>query len=211
MTQLPQGETSPSRTEKKSERTRERILLAAATTLSLKGYVGTRLEDVAKLAGIASPAIYYYFPSRDDLIAEVLWTGTSLVRTKVEERLAALTDDVSPLERIMVAAEAHLQFALQLSAFTSAAVRNVGQVPQEVRERSVVEETQYMHLWRDLFSQAQSMGQIRNDIDMTITRFIVIGTLNAATSWWDSGERSLPELVEAMQKLIVSGLTGAVN
>lgn len=210
MTQTPQRRASNPRTvTEKSERTRERILLAAATTLSKKGYAGTRLDDVAKLAGIASPAIYYYFPSRDDLIAEVLWTGSSVVRTKVEEALAALDDDTTPLERIMIAVEAHLRFELELSAFTSAAIRNAGQVPQELRERSLVEETQYMHLWRDLFSRAQQAGQIRDDIDLTLARFIVIGTLNAATAWWSPGARSLSDLVDATQKLIITGLSGA--
>ena len=54
----------------KSARTRDRILDAAAHVLSRKGYAGTRLTDVADRAAIQAPAIYYYFPSRDDLIEE---------------------------------------------------------------------------------------------------------------------------------------------
>ena len=57
----------------KSVRTRERILDAAAHVLSRKGYAGARLSDVADQAEIQAPAIYYYFPSRDDLIEEVMW------------------------------------------------------------------------------------------------------------------------------------------
>jgi hypothetical protein len=51
----------------KSARTRERILYAAAHVLSRKGYAGTRPSDVADQAEIQTPAIYYYFASRDDL------------------------------------------------------------------------------------------------------------------------------------------------
>ena len=40
-----------------------------------KGYAGTRLSDVAEYAEIQAPAIYYYFPSREDLIEEVMYSG----------------------------------------------------------------------------------------------------------------------------------------
>ena len=60
----------------KSARTRERILDAAAHVLSRKGYAGTRLTDVADQAGLQAPAIYYYFPSREDLIEEVMWSAS---------------------------------------------------------------------------------------------------------------------------------------
>lgn len=190
----------------KSQRTRERILDAAAAVLSRKGYAGTRLNDVAELAEIASPAIYYYFPSRDDLIEEVLWTGVSQVRNNVEESLDRLGPDVQPLERIMVAIEAHLQFELELSEYTTASVRNTGQVPEHLRQRALVEEIAYMHLWRSLFEAAQSAGQLRDDIDLSVARLVVIGALNSAAGWWNPGTRSFADLVETTQKLVVSGL-----
>src|SRR5580693_4098228 len=84
----------------KSARTRRRILDAAAHVLSRKGYAGTRLTDVADQAEIQAPAIYYYFPSRDDLIEEVMWTGIALMREHVTKVLTALTPGADPLERI---------------------------------------------------------------------------------------------------------------
>ena len=44
--------------DSKSQRTRARILDAAAHVLSAKGYAGTRLTDVAKYAELQAPAIY---------------------------------------------------------------------------------------------------------------------------------------------------------
>ena len=54
--------------DSKSALTRRRILDAAAQVLSVKGYGGLRLTDVAAVAEIQAPAIYYYFPGREDLI-----------------------------------------------------------------------------------------------------------------------------------------------
>jgi AcrR family transcriptional regulator len=84
----------------KSARTRERILDAAAHVLSRKGYAGTRLTDVADQAGLQAPAIYYYFPSREDLIEEVMWSGITRMHEHVRDVLAALPPDTDPMGRI---------------------------------------------------------------------------------------------------------------
>jgi len=62
-------------TESKAIQTRRRILDAAAYALSTKGYAGLRLTHVAERADLDATAIYYNFPSRDDLIEHVTWVG----------------------------------------------------------------------------------------------------------------------------------------
>jgi AcrR family transcriptional regulator len=47
-------------------------LLAAATELLLsRGYTKTRMSDIARAAGVANAALYWYFPTKDDLLAAV--------------------------------------------------------------------------------------------------------------------------------------------
>ncbi len=77
----------------KAERTRERILDAAAKVLSERGYARMRLSDVAAEAGLQTAGIYYYFPSRDDLVEEVMWVGAVSVTRHVQEAVEALPAD----------------------------------------------------------------------------------------------------------------------
>jgi AcrR family transcriptional regulator len=52
---------------------RESALLEQATELfTAKGYRGTRVAEVGHAAGIASAAVHWYFPTKDDLFAAVL-------------------------------------------------------------------------------------------------------------------------------------------
>src|SRR5690348_4353966 len=127
----------------KSARTRERILDAAAHVLSRKGYAGTRLSDVADQAEIQAPAIYYYFPSRDDLIEEVMWTGIARMREHMSRVLAAMPSGTDPLARIDAAVEAHLRYCLEISDYTTASIRNAGQVPENIAIRYAAEASQY--------------------------------------------------------------------
>src|SRR5438105_4484562 len=52
----------------KSEATRQRILEAALALFRKRGFERTTMRDVAKAAGVALGAAYYYFPSKDALV-----------------------------------------------------------------------------------------------------------------------------------------------
>ena len=190
----------------KSARTRERILDAAAHVLSRKGYAGTRLSDVADQAEIQAPAIYYYFPSRDDLIEEVMWTGIALMREHVTKVLTALTPGADPLERIDAAVEAHLRYSLEISDYTTASIRNAGQVPENIAIRYAAEASLYGDTWRKLLQDADSAGLLRPDLEPRAARMLVLGALNWAAEWWNPRRGSLEVVVRTAQSLVRNGL-----
>jgi AcrR family transcriptional regulator len=190
----------------KSARTRERILDAAAHVLSRKGYAGTRLTDVADQANIQAPAIYYYFPSRDDLIEEVMWSGIAHMRDHVAEVLAGLKPGADPLERIDAAVEAHLRYSLEISDYTTASIRNAGQVPEKTRIRYAAEAARYGDTWRKLLQDAASVGAMRSDLDPMVARMMVLGALNWAAEWWNPRRGSLDAVVRTSQSLVRYGL-----
>ncbi|GLI25922.1 TetR family transcriptional regulator [Agromyces rhizosphaerae] len=190
----------------KSERTRERILDAAAHVLSRKGYAGTRLSDVAEVAEVQAPAIYYYFASRDDLIEEVMWVGAHRVRLHVQAVLDALPEGTEPIDRILAAVEEHLRYELSISDYTTASVRNAGQVPEQLRTRPAEEEAAYSRIWRDLFDEAARAGQLRDGLDINVSRLLLLGSMNWAAEWWNPRMRSLTDLVAAARSLVLHGM-----
>jgi len=120
------GKTADGAGESKSARTRTRILDSAAHVLSIKGYAGMRLSDVADHAELQAPAIYYYFPSREDLIEEVMWAGIADMRDHLVEVLGAAPADATPMDKILLGVEAHLRHELDISDYTTASIRNAG-------------------------------------------------------------------------------------
>jgi AcrR family transcriptional regulator len=205
------GAASPSAADKetKSARTRTRILDAAAQVLSVKGYAGTRLSDVAEYAELQAPAIYYYFSSRDDLIEEVMYAGIADMRRHLQSTLDDLAPETSPLERILVAVEAHLRHELELSDYTTASIRNSGQIPEPLRTRQRKEENAYGRIWRTLFDDAVADGEIRPDLDARHAQLLVIGALNWAAEWFDPRRSSVDTIVRNAQVLVRNGLSPA--
>lgn len=193
--------------DSKSARTRQRILDAAAHVLSRKGYAGTRLSDVAEQAEVQAPAIYYYFASREELIDEVMWSGTAQMREHVESALSQVPDGVDPLERLMVAVEEHLRHELELSDFASASIRNAGQVPESTRERQVVEENAYGEIWSAILKAAAKEGLLRADLDLYMAQMLIFGALNWTSEWWDPQRGSIDALVENAKSFVRHALT----
>ncbi len=196
-------------TESKSARTRARILDAAAHVLSVKGYAGTRLSDVAEYAEIQAPAIYYYFPSRDDLIEEVMYAGIADMSRHLQEVLDALPPETSAMDRIMAAVEAHLRHELELSDYTTAHIRNSGQVPERLRGRQLKEEDRYGRIWRRLFDDAIADGEIREDLDPRMAQLLALGALNWTAEWWDPRRSSVEAIVKNAQSIVRHGLSPA--
>jgi len=201
---LPVGEGEP---DSKSALTRRRILDAAAHVLSVKGYAGLRLTDVANEAELQAPAIYYYFPGREDLIEEVMWAGVADMREHLRGVLDAMPAKASAMDRLLVAVEAHLRHALEISDYTTASIRNAGQVPDAIRKRQILEEERYGEIWRKLINELARSGALRAELDPYIAQMLVLGALNWTVEWWDSRRGSVAAVVADAQTLVRHGLT----
>lgn len=174
--------------------------------LSVKGYAGLRLNDVAEEAELQAPAIYYYYPSRDDLIEEVMWAGIADAREHVNAVLDGLPSDTSATDRLLAAVEAHLRHTLEISHYARASIRNAGQVPLKIRKRQIAEEERYGEVWRRLINDMARSGELSVDLDLYIAQMLVLGGLNWAVEWWDPRRTSLDTVVANAKSFVRHGL-----
>lgn len=83
---------SPSSSERKRdpERTRARILEAAAAEFGAKGYAATRTTDIAARAGVNKQLISYYFGGKEGLYKELAtaWHTEGTTMASTEQPLA---------------------------------------------------------------------------------------------------------------------------
>jgi TetR/AcrR family transcriptional regulator, cholesterol catabolism regulator len=201
------AKTSVEDQDSRSQRTRARILDAAADVLSVKGFAGTRLTDIAETAGVPLSEIYDHFRTREDLIEEVMYRGISDMRQHLEQTLDALPPDTTAVDRIMAAVEAHLRNELQLSDYCTASIRNSGQLPEQLSKRQKKEEAAYGRIWQSLFDDAAAAGEINPQLDVPLARLLVLGALNWAAEWWDADRGSVDNVVAKAQLILRSGLT----
>lgn len=170
-----------------ADATRERILEAAAHVMSKRGLAQTRLSEIAAHAKVRSPALYYHFESREDLIAEVLKVGQRRVRAHVEEAIGAVDDDQSYLERIAAACRAHVRIQVAMADFAGAVSRNAAHATGPLYEDMHAESDRYHNVWRALLTNAHEAGELRPGLEPSTARMLVIGSLNWVTEWFPPG------------------------
>jgi TetR/AcrR family transcriptional regulator, cholesterol catabolism regulator len=192
--------------ESKSARTRARLLDATAKVLARKGFAGTRLSDIAGEAQVQAPAIYYYYPSREDLIEAVMFAGASAMHEHLMTTLAELPERTPPSDRVAAAVEAHLRHELELSDYARAVVRNANQIPEQFSRRALTKITEYNEIWRGLIADLAAAGQLRADVDPSVGRMIVLGALNWSVEWWDPERGPLDEVIAVAQSMVLHAL-----
>ena len=139
-----------------------------------------------------------------------MWTGIWLMREHVGQVLAALPPGTGPMERIDAAVAAHLRYALDISDYTTAAIRNAGQVPDDIRIRYSAEAAKYGEIWHALLHDAAKASLLRPELEPMAARMLVLGALNWAAEWWDPGRRtSLDTVVRTAQSLVRNGLSAS--
>ena len=111
------------------------------------------------------------------------------------------------MQRIDAAVAAHLRYSLGISDYTTAAIRNAGQVPDYIRIRYSTEAAKYGEVWRRLLQDAAQAGRLRPGLEPVAARMLVLGALNWAAEWWDPHRGSLDTLVRTAQSLVRGGLS----
>ncbi|HEY8120547.1 MAG TPA: TetR family transcriptional regulator, partial [Myxococcota bacterium] len=102
------GRAQTLRTPRKSERTRQAVIDAAARLFARRGYAGTNLSDIAAEAGIKTGSLYYHFDSKEQLVYEVLRFGTAHSYENTRAAVAALGPGATATLALRTAIEAHL-------------------------------------------------------------------------------------------------------
>jgi TetR/AcrR family transcriptional regulator, cholesterol catabolism regulator len=186
---------------RKGDRTRRRLLDAAAAELARHGVAGTSLSAIAATAGLRTGSVYFHFSSKDSLIETVLEEGLRESLTRLGDALAAVPDSADARARLAAAVSAHVAVLVELRDYAtvvlsddlpgSAAASGFGALRAE-----------YLQRWTDLLRDAQESGDLPAGVDPRTLRDVVLGGLNAAVR--ASGRRGTPpeQVTAAMQALL---------
>lgn len=196
------------KTGSKGRNKRRSILHAAARVLAGQGYAGMTLQNVADEIGIYAASIYYYFPSREDLVREVAFTALEKFQGVITDALDAMPQAATPLDRVKEAIRSMVRMYTSQDPYFLAYERIVGQVPPplaaELRERRLA----IRKLWIGLLQRAQATGELASTVDLRLLRFIILGATHWVTQWYDpKGERSPGEIADAYVDIILHGCT----
>lgn len=156
---------------------RRMIMDAAISMFSQKGYHHTRMEEIALEAGIGKGTIYEYFPSKLQLLQEIMDRSYHLYDHSF---LSVITAHGPLEEKIEVLVRAHLQFCQDNKDLTRIIFLDTDVIDEDLRQWAWQKKLQKEQSLRDMFAEAARRGEIR-PLDNQLLTYIIAGIL---ISFW---------------------------
>src|ERR1700694_1412440 len=104
----------------KGDRTRKRLLDAAAAEVARCGVAGTSINAIAAAAGLKTGSVYFHFESKAQLVEAMLEEGLLASLAFLDAALAAVPENADAATRLGAAIRAHATAVHELSNYTVA-------------------------------------------------------------------------------------------
>ncbi|MCX7788685.1 MAG: TetR/AcrR family transcriptional regulator [Spirochaetes bacterium] len=120
------------RKEKKTTKiNKERILFTAARLMKERGVSNISLSDIAKAVKISKGTLYYYYPSKHDLVFDIAEQSMNHMTQKIFQWVEKSKEDVSPEEILKIVfdtilrakSRGQIHFYLMLEALSDDSLR----------------------------------------------------------------------------------------
>ena len=112
--------TRPNQRALAKQRTREKILAAAKTLFSERGYEGATIRDIARAAGMSTGAVFASFTDKSDLFAEIAEQVQADLHHSLRAAAEGLEGKAAVIAMLEIAAERQLAEIALFQAVMSA-------------------------------------------------------------------------------------------
>jgi AcrR family transcriptional regulator len=167
----------------KGDRTRRRLLDAAAAEVARHGRAGASLSAIAAGAGLKPGSIYFHFGSREQLIDAMLEEGVRESLARLDRAMTEVTYPAQPGDpraRLRAAIRAHLDALHDLRDYAAVVLAPALALdgPPGAEFRAL--RRAYLRQWSGLVKDAQRAGVLAGQAPARTVGDLLLGALNSA-------------------------------
>ncbi|WP_158736402.1 TetR/AcrR family transcriptional regulator [Alteribacillus sp. YIM 98480] len=190
--------------ENKTHYRKDDILRSAAEVLYEKGYYGTTMEEIASKLRMTKGALYNYFDNKEDLMYEC---QKKIIETSIQRMKWIAAYYQTPTQKLRKAIISHMEHGLEEKAMFSI-MNKPEQVFSKSRLQAVLQERKKYALYFDEFLQEGIRKNEFINVDVKMTRLIMLGALNATEQWYSpKGNKNTKEIAhkyaEHLMKMVM--------
>jgi AcrR family transcriptional regulator len=184
----------------------ESILGIATGLFFRKGYRGVSIRDLADAVGVKMSSLYYYFPSKEEILYRIIKRHIEGLQEATEAALASLDPKETGLGRLRVLVRNSVLYLLadrMAAGVSSTQARELGHEQQaELSELVNRYEARYLEIIREGITRGEFIAT-----DPVIASYVILGSLVRLTAWYrPDGRLSMDEVADLYSVLLVRGL-----
>jgi AcrR family transcriptional regulator len=179
----------------------DRLLAVAVEVFNERGYDGTSMEDLSRRLGIAKSAIYHHVASKDELLRLALDRALDGLFAVAD---AARAVDASAIERLEFLIRGSVRVLQDQLPYVTLLLRVRGNT--EVERAALNRRRAFDRFVAQLVKEAEEDGDIRPDVDPTVTARLLFGLVNSVVEWYRPGRQPVGALPDAVCAIAFDGL-----
>jgi TetR/AcrR family fatty acid metabolism transcriptional regulator len=186
---------------------RQRILDAAVRVFARQGFYATRVNEVAKAAGVADGTIYLYFRSKDALLISLFEDRVQRLLTFMSSELPRTGSASEKLRRIIELQLGLLEGERDLAEVITVTLR---QSTKLMKEYAAPTFTAYLDAIARVVAEGQASGELRSDVSPHLVARAIFGALDGIAMTWALGKADRGGLARAagqLAELVLGGLS----
>jgi len=185
-----------------ADKRRREILAAASRLFRSRGLHATGMREIAAELGMTAGILYYYFPSKQDLLAFCQLEALGLL-LELAEGVAEATSPVD--EKLHRLIRGHV-LVLNDSIPGSLAHLEVNEVPDARRGEILELRRRYEATYVAILEEGIASGALR-PVDPRLATLALLGAINWTVQWFhEDGRKSARQVGDEFADLLVGGL-----
>jgi AcrR family transcriptional regulator len=181
----------------------EQVSREACRIFRERGYHATSMRAIASALGWQPAALYYYYPSKEDLLFRIMENAVDTLTRYVREH----TDpEASPPERLRQAITAHVTLIADHLDELSVFLHEMKALSPKRQEILQAKSARYEHIFRDIITEGIKRGEFSTS-DPRLARYLILSACNWIYNWYSpEGPYRPAGIAEAFCDLILNGL-----
>lgn len=160
---------------------REKIMNAAETLFSEKGFEATTIEDISKASEYSRRTIYVYYESKDDILHHIIEKGLLLLKDEVNNAIQTSNDFISQYKAICLAmVKYQTECPCSLENVTKANTENFNfESLSDTVKNILVLGTEINNLLAEFVEVGKRKGIVRQDVIPLMTVYILWSSMTS--------------------------------
>lgn len=179
------------------------IYRVACRIFSERGYHATSMRAIASALGMQPAALYYYFPSKEDLLFSIMDTAVDALTERV---LAAIDPSAPPPRRLEQAVRTHIITVADHLEELGVFLHELKALGPARRGIVATKRDRYERIFRDILQDGMGTGDFASS-NLRLTGFLILSACNWLYNWYrPDGEYTPEQVADSFTDTIMYGL-----